>query len=150
MLQFFNLTHRFARAHFARSPVVKQQIANEHKRAAALRLFPCTGPPPANEKPFLFAHVGPAPPMKRPREGWTYLARVTRGYNHGQSCRSLRVPSSGPMKSWRRWALAGWERYIARGTRASSAPSPSKFLPPHLSDDVTLRLRFERDRTWIL
>src|SRR5882724_10333046 len=110
MLQFFNLTHQFVRAHFASLSVLKQQIAHEHKGQL---LFACSfvqvylpsrmsSNHCANEKSFLFTHAGAAPPMKRPRERWMYLARVTRGYNCGQLCRSLRVPSSDLMKSWRR------------------------------------------------
>ena len=76
-LQFFNLTQRFAHAHIALQPVVKLQIADEHKRSAALRLLHCTGPSPcilsihcSDEKAW-FVHGKRFAVLKAPATGET-------------------------------------------------------------------------------
>jgi hypothetical protein len=48
------------------------------------------------------------------------------------------------MKFNRPWALAGWVRYIALGTRASIARLV-KILPTHLCENPEFKQRFERE-----
>src|SRR6202007_1605719 len=61
------------------------------------------------------------------REDWGHPTRASRGYNRGHSCLLLRARTLAPMKSWHRWARAGWEQSAAPAMRASDAMWPSRF-----------------------
>jgi serine/threonine protein kinase len=49
------------------------------------------------------------------------------------------------MKFNRRWGRAAWAKCIAPATPAWTAPSPSRFCPPHLSSNPEAEQRFDRE-----